>query len=99
VREVVDGPGLARTLESALRDEPDARHGLPLLFRVDAAVQILNARRYLGHCGGGPECYRVAGRVCLQHLLGVERPLRRTYDPARDKLKPERGGTPRRGRD
>jgi hypothetical protein len=82
---VADGPGLVRTLESARRDEPDAPSGLPWLFRVDARVRILNGRRYLGSCGGGPECYSVAGSVCLHHLLGFERPLRRTHDPRRDK--------------
>ena len=54
-------------------------------FRVDAQVQILNARRYLATCGGGPECYSVAGSVCLSHIAGFRPSLRRTYDPRRDK--------------
>jgi hypothetical protein len=82
---VADGPGLTRTLETARRDEPDAPHRLPWLFRVDAKVQILNARRYIATCGGGPECHSVAGCVCLHHLAGLERALRRTHDPGRDK--------------
>ena len=83
--QVADGAGLMRTLESARRDEPDASQGLPWLFRVDGKVQILNARRYIATCGGGPECYSVAGSICLHHATGFERPLRRTYDPRRDK--------------
>ena len=83
--EVADGPGLVRTLESALNDEPEAPNGLPSLFRVDARLHILNARRYIASCGGGPECYSVAGSVCLHHLVGSEPSLRRTYDPRRDR--------------
>jgi hypothetical protein len=79
---VADGPSLLLTLKSALRDEPDPPNGLPWLFRVDAKTQILNARRYIATCGGGPECYAVAGSVCLRHLAGSERPLR---DPDRVK--------------
>jgi hypothetical protein len=82
---VADGAGLLRTLESARRDEPDPSQGLPWLFRVDAKIQILNARRYIAACGGGPECYSVAGSICLQHVTGFEQPLQRTYDPRRDK--------------
>jgi hypothetical protein len=82
---VSDGPGLARTLESARRDEPEAPNALPWLFRVDARLQILNARRYIADCGGGPECYSVAGSICLHHLAGSDRTLRHTYDPRRDK--------------
>jgi hypothetical protein len=91
---VADGPGLVRTLESARRDEPDAPHALPWLFRVDAKLQILNARRYIATCGGGPECYSVAGSVCLHHLTGLERSLQRTHDPRRDKpaARPDRPG-------
>jgi len=85
---VADGPGLMRTLESARGDEPAAPNGLPWLFRVDARVYVLNARRYIATCGGGPECYSVAGSVCLHHLTGLERSLRRTYDPRRDKPAP-----------
>jgi hypothetical protein len=85
---VADGPGLLRTWEAARRDEPDAPQSLPWLFRVDAKVQILNARRYLATCGGGPECYSVAGSVCLNHLAGFGPSLRRTYDPRRDKPAP-----------
>ena len=48
---VADGSGLLRTLRLADRDEPEARHGLPWLFRVDNAVGVLNARRYLRDCG------------------------------------------------
>jgi hypothetical protein len=69
--DVADGPGLLRTLEAAQRDEPDAPHGLPWLFRVDARVKILNGRRYLATCGGGRECYSVAGTVCLHHVPGA----------------------------
>jgi hypothetical protein len=90
---VADGPGLVRTLESARRDEPDPPQALPWLFRVDARVQILNARRYIAACGGGPECYSVPGSVCLHHLAGFEQPLRRTRDPRRDKPAARRGST------
>jgi hypothetical protein len=92
--DVADGAGLVRTLKSARRDEPEAPNGLPWLFRVDAKVQILNARRYISGCGGGPECYSVAGSICLHHLAGFERPLRHTYDPSRDKpaFRPESPG-------
>jgi hypothetical protein len=82
---VADAPGLARTLRLADRDEPEAPKALPWVFRVDHAVRVLNARRYLRDCGGGPECFPVAGRVCLRHLSGLETPLRHTYDPRRDK--------------
>jgi hypothetical protein len=70
---VAGGPSLLRTLESALRDEPDPPQGLPWLFRVDGKTQILNARRYILTCGGGPECYPVAGSICLHHLAGSDR--------------------------
>lgn len=82
---VADAAGLLRTLECARRDEPDAPQALPWLFRVDAKVQILNARRYLATCGGGPECFSVPGTVCLHHLAGFQQSPRRTYDPRRDK--------------
>ena len=70
---VADAPGLLLTFESALRDEPDPPNGLPWLFRVDAKTQILNARRYIADCGGGRECYTVAGSVCLRRLAGTSR--------------------------
>jgi hypothetical protein len=93
--DVADAPGLLRTLRLAVRDEPDAPNGLPWVFRLDASLKILNARRYLRDCGGGPECYPMAGAVCLRHLSGVETPLRRTYDPRRDKpaVRPDQGTT------
>jgi hypothetical protein len=92
--DVADAAGLLRTLRLADRDEPDAPKGLPWVFRVDHAVRILNARRYLRDCGGGPECFPVAGAVCLRHLSGPETALRRTYDPRRDKAaaRPDLGG-------
>jgi hypothetical protein len=91
--EVADAPGLLRTLRLADRDEPEAPHGLPWLFRVDHAVKVLNARRYVRNCGGGPECYPVPGTVCLRHLEGPGKSLRRTYDPRRDKpaARPDQG--------
>ena len=67
---------LARTLAAARRDEPDAASGLPLLFRVDAAVGILNARRYLADCGGGGQCHPSPGVQCLVHLDGPGSPTR-----------------------
>ncbi len=81
---VADAAGLRRTLAAARQDEPDAPHGLPWVFRVDATVQVLNARRYVATCGGGAECHTVAGAVCLRHL-GSDRLDRRAYDPRRDK--------------
>src|SRR5919202_366101 len=86
--ELADAPGLLRTLESARADEPDAPNGLPWLFRVDARVQVLNARRYIATCGGGPECYPVGGSVCLHHLGGVERALRHRDEVRRAKQGP-----------
>jgi len=83
--DVADAPGLMRTLRLAAQDEPDAPNGLPSVFRVDNTIGVLNARRYLRDCGGGPECYPVAGAVCLRHLPGLETPLRRTYDPRKDR--------------
>jgi hypothetical protein len=83
--DVADAPGLLRTLRLAAGDEPDAPNGLPWVFRVDQAIKVLNARRYLHDCGGGPECFPLAGAICLRHLTGVEKSLRRTHDPRRDK--------------
>src|SRR3954453_23112595 len=83
--DVADGAGLVGPLESPRRHDPDPSQALPWLFRVDARVQILNARRYIAACGGGPESYSVAGSVCLHHASGFERPLQRTYDRRRDK--------------
>lgn len=70
------GAGLAVTLAAARREEPDAPGGLPLLFRVDAAVGVLNARRYLADCGGGTQCHPSPGVQCLVHLDGPGRPAR-----------------------
>jgi hypothetical protein len=72
-----------RTLERADRDEPDAPNGLPWVFRVDAAVKILNGRRYLRQCGGGPECYPVPGLICLRHPCPADAPLRSNRDAGR----------------
>jgi len=69
--------GLAVTLAAARRDEPDAPGGLPLLFRIDAAVGVLNARRYLADCGGGTQCHPSPGVRCLVHLDGSGGPARR----------------------
>lgn len=81
---IADGSGLARTLAATQKDEPDAPHNLPWLFRVDTKAQVLNARRYVATCGGGAECHTVAGAVCLKHL-GSDRLDRRAYDRRRDK--------------
>jgi hypothetical protein len=82
---VADGMGLQRTLTAARQDEPDAPSGLPSLFRVDATVQILNARRYIPACGGEAECYVASGAVCLKHV-GSDRLDRRAFDPRRQRL-------------
>ncbi len=71
---VGNAEGLDRTLQLALRDrDDDAVDGVPFLFAVDRRVAVLNGRRYLGTCGGGVECYPVAGAVCLVHLTARPR--------------------------
>jgi len=82
---VAEGAGLQRTLRAAHQDEPDAPSGLPWLFRVDAKIQILNARRYIATCGGALECHVVPGAVCLEHV-GSDRLDRRAFDPRRQRL-------------
>ena len=64
--------GLLRTLRVARQDEHCDDTQLPLLFRVDAALDVPGGRRYLLDCGGGDvRCFPAAGVTCLRHLNGV----------------------------
>jgi hypothetical protein len=67
---------LLAALQLAREDEGCGAHQLPLLFRVDKELGVDSGRRYLADCGGRGQCYEVPGTLCLQHLTGMDKPVR-----------------------
>lgn len=68
---------LSETFELARLDEGCGPTTLPLLFRVDQQLAFPGGRRYLADCGGRGTCYDLPGALCLQHLGGTGRLIRR----------------------
>ena len=71
--------GLWQTLLVAREEEVDSPYGLPLLFRVDRDLGVPGGRHYLADCGGRGECFDQAGMICLRHVDGVGRAVRRGW--------------------
>lgn len=73
---------LKNTFHLAQQDEGGEPPALPLLFRVDRETGIRGGRRYLADCGGRGQCFGVVDALCLTHLTGEGRRLRRDWtDP------------------
>ncbi|MBL7256323.1 hypothetical protein [Paractinoplanes lichenicola] len=81
--EVGGGPpgvppsALAETFRLARQDENCAPGALPLLFRIDQQLAIPGGYRYLADCGGRGLCHDLPGTLCLMHLQGNGRLIRR----------------------
>ena len=71
--------GLPETLRLAQQDEGVGADVLPLLFRVDSDIGVPDGRHYLADCGGRGQCFQQAGMICLKHLDGAGRPVRRGW--------------------
>ena len=71
--------GLPETLVLARRDEGGGADVLPLLFRVDRAIGVPDGRHYLADCGGRGQCFQQAGMICVAHVDGTGRPVRRGW--------------------
>jgi hypothetical protein len=63
---------LRHTLDLARHDEGCGPRGIPLLFRIDRELGTDGGNAYVPDCGGHGECYEVSGKVCLQHLTGLD---------------------------
>jgi hypothetical protein len=64
------------TLDLARLDEACGPADLPLLFRIDKALDVPGGRRYLADCGGRGQCHGASGMICLAHLRGPGKPLK-----------------------
>jgi hypothetical protein len=70
---------LRETFRLARQDEGTGATVLPLLFRVDSDLAVPDGRHYLPDCGGRGECFHLDGMICLEHVDGVGRPVRRGW--------------------
>jgi len=63
---------LATTFRLAQEDESCPADRLPLLFRIDRELGVVDGGRYLADCGGRADCHELPGATCLTHVAGIE---------------------------
>ena len=68
---------LGETFRLAQQDEGCDPPQLPLLFRIDQLLAIPDGYRYLADCGGRGTCHDLPGALCLMHVTGPGRSVRR----------------------